>query len=162
VAAVPKGKVDQAAVVFQRTANFSKQTGTDQVAMRVVDLLEVVEVDKYQRKLVVITLRPVDFGLENKTHVTGVVQRRAVVGNGQLVDALDVARIFEGDRGEIGKRFEQFEVARIESLRTDAINQLDHTQAGIAEFDGDGDDRPRLHLGFLVDLAEKTRVLGGI
>ena len=55
-----------------------------------------------------------------------------------------------------------FKIPRIESFRAHAVDQFDDAQAGVAEFTGHGHDRPRLHLGFFVDLAEEARVLGGV
>ena len=162
VAAVAEREIDQAAVRLQRVADFGEQARTDQVAVGVVDLLEVIEVDEHERKFVVVALRTVDFGFENEAHVARVVERRAIVGDGQFVDALDVARIFERDGSEIGQRFEQFQVARIEAVGADAIDQLDDAEAGVAKFDRHGDDRLRFHLGLFVDLAEEARVFGGV
>ncbi len=91
-----------------------------------------------------------------------VVERRAIVGNGQLMDAFDVARIFERDGGEVRQRFQQFQIARIESIRTDAIDKFDDAQAGVAKFHRHGHDRLRFCLGLFVDLAEKASVFGSI
>ena len=132
------------------------------MAVSVVDLLEMIEIDEHQRKFVVVALRAINFGFENESHVPRVVQRRAIIGDRQLVDALDVARIFERDGGEIRQRFEQFQIARIESVRADAIDQLDDAEAGVAKFYRHGDDGLRLHLGLFVDLAEKARVFRGV
>ncbi len=67
----------------------------------IVNLLEVIEVDEYQGEFVVVALRAINFGIQNKTHVPRVVQRGAVIGDGQLVDALHVPRIFQRNRGEV-------------------------------------------------------------
>ena len=75
VAAIAKRKIDQPAVRLQRIANFREQPGADQMAVRVVDLLEVIEIDEHQREFVVVALRTVDFRLQDETHVPRVVQR---------------------------------------------------------------------------------------
>ena len=128
----------------------------------VVDLLEVVEIDEDDGELVVVALRAVDFCIEDEAHVTGVVERGAIVLDGQFVDAFDVARIFERDGGEVGKGFEKLEVAWIEAVWADAVDEFDDAEASVAEIDGDGDDGAGLHFCFFVDLAEEAGVLGSI
>ena len=91
---------------FKRVADFRQQPRTDQMAVSVVHLFEVIKIDENQRKFVVVALRSIDFRIENEAHVPRVVERRAIIGNGQFVNALYVPRIFERDRGKIGKRFE--------------------------------------------------------
>src|SRR5712664_3256422 len=129
------------------------------MSVRVVHLLEMIEIDKNDRKLVVITLRAVDFRLQDEAHVPRIVQRRAVVLDGQLVNSLHVARILESDGGKVRERFQQFQVARIEALGSDAIDQLDYAQTGIAKLYGHRDDRLRFGFCFFVDFPEESRVL---
>src|SRR5690242_8705782 len=128
----------------------------------VVDLFEMVEVDEDKRKLVIVTLRAVDFGFENKAHVAGVVKAGAVVGDGQLVNAFYVPGILESDGGEIGEGLQQLEVAVVETLRAETIDELDDAKTGVAEFDGHGNDGLRLCFGLFIDLAEEARVLGSV
>ncbi|HWY78024.1 MAG TPA: hypothetical protein VN281_20585 [Verrucomicrobiae bacterium] len=73
-----------------------------------------------------------------------------------------MAGVFEGDGGEIGQRFEQLQIARIKTVGTDAIDQLDYAETSVAKLDGNRDDRLRLHLGFFVDLAKEACVFGSI
>src|SRR6266849_9114721 len=110
------------------------------MSVRVVHLLEMIEIDKNDRKLVIVPLRAVDFRLQDEAHVPRVVQRGAVVLDGQLVNSLDVAGILERDGGKIRERFEQFQVPRIEALGPDAIDQLDYAQTGIAKLYGHRND----------------------
>src|SRR6266850_3716572 len=111
------------------------------MSVRVVHLLEMIEIDKNDRKLVIVALRAVDFRLQDEAHVARVVQRGAVVLDGQLVNSLDVARVLESDSGKIRERFQQFQVPRIEALGPDAVDQLDHAQAGVAKLYGHSNDR---------------------
>src|SRR5713101_7074951 len=53
-------------------------------------------------------------------------------------------------------------IAVVEALRPDAVDQLDHAQAVIAEAHRHGYNRARLHLGLLVHLGEKARVLAHV
>src|SRR5216684_2134423 len=130
--------------------------------MRVVHLLEMVQVDEYDREFVVVALRAVNLRLQDEAHVPRVIKRSAIVGDGQLVNFLNVSRVFQRNRGEVRKRFEQLQVARIESVRPHAIDQLDDSQASIAKSYRHRDDRLRLRLGLFVHLREKPRVLRGV
>src|SRR6266850_7853110 len=129
------------------------------MSVRVVHLLEMIEIDKDDRKLVIVPLRAVDFRLQDEAHVPRVVERGAVVLDSQLVNSLHVARVLESDGGKVRERFEQFQVPRIETFGPDAIDQLDHAQAGVAKLYGHGNDRLRLGFCFFVDLPEESRVL---
>ena len=51
-----------------------------------------------------------------------IVKRCAIVADGQVVDFLHVAGVFQGDGGKIRKRLEQFQVARIEPAGSYAID----------------------------------------
>ena len=84
------------------------------MAVRIVDALEVIEVDEDQRKFEAVAVRAVDFRVQHEVQMARVVEAGAIVGDGQLVDALHVARIFDGDGGKIGQRFEQRQVALAE------------------------------------------------
>src|SRR5262249_21780610 len=108
-----------------------------------------VEIDEDQRELVVIALRAINFGFENESHVAGVVKRSAVVGDGEFVDALDVTRIFERNRGKVRKCLEQLEIPGVETARANAVDQLNDAKARISKFYRDGNDGSRLHLGLL-------------
>src|SRR6266478_5373400 len=78
------------------------------MSVRVVHLLEMIEINKNDRKLVIVPLRAVDFRLQDEAHVPRVIQRGAVVLDGQLVNSLHVARILESDSGKVRERFQQF------------------------------------------------------
>jgi hypothetical protein len=116
--------------------DFGEQLGADQVAVRVVDGLEMIEVDEHERKFVAVALRAVDLRLQNEIQVPRVVQAGAIVGDGELVDALHVARVFQGDGGEIRQGFEQRQVALLKSLPAHAVDQLDDAEAMFAEAHG--------------------------
>src|SRR6202011_1189111 len=153
IAAVAKRKIDQAAMCLQGAADFRQQSRANQVPVRVVDLLEVVEIDEHQGELVVVALRTVNLRLQDKAHVPRVIQRGAIVGDGQLVDALHVARVFQGNRGKVRQRFQQIQIARIESFWPKAIDEFDYPQAGVKKLHWDRDDGLRFHLGLFVALA---------
>src|SRR4029077_14903148 len=108
---------------------FGEKLRSDQVPERVIDALEVIQIDKYHGEFVTVTLRAVNLRLQNKIHVPRVIQAGAIGREGELVDALHVARIFQSDGGEIRQGFEQRQIALHEALPFHAIDQLDDAQA---------------------------------
>src|SRR6266478_1804311 len=123
---------------LQGTADFRQQFRANQVSVRVVDFLKVVEIDEHQGELVVVSLRAINLRLQDESHVPCVIQ---------------------SDGGKGRQRFQQVQISRIKPLGSKAIDELDHTEAGILKHHWDGDDGLGFHLGLLVDLAEKSRIL---
>ena len=121
-----------------------------------------VKVDEYQRELVVVALGAVDFRLQDETHVPRVVKGRAIVPDGQVVNFLDVPRVFQRDGGKVRERFQQLQVPRIEPTRTNAVDQLDHAKAGVSKAHRNRHDGLRLGFGLFIDFGEEACVLGGI
>src|ERR1043166_2841041 len=80
-------------------SNFRQKLAAGEVAVRVIDLLEVVEVDEQHRELVTEAGRTIDLGLKSFIKMPGVIQASAVVGDGQFLDALDRARVIDGNGG---------------------------------------------------------------
>src|ERR1700675_5017260 len=110
------------------------------MAVCVVHLLEMIEIDEHERELIIVALRTVDFRFEDKAHVPGVVQTGAIVGDGQLVNSFHVPSIFECDGCKVGKSFEKLEVALVKTFWAEAIDQLNDSEASVAEFNRDGND----------------------
>src|ERR1700722_16236943 len=133
VSAIAECKVDQPALILHCLADLGEQLGTSQVAVGIVDVLEMVEVDKNQRKLKRVPMRTIYFGVQHEIQMPGVVQRGAIVGNGEFVNSLNVTRVFYGDRGVVRQRFQQRQISFAESFGPNTINQLDHSQALFAE-----------------------------
>src|SRR5206468_11642603 len=128
---IPASETDQLAVLLQVISDFVQQLRAEQVSMRIVNLFKMVQVDENDREFVVVALRAVNLRLKNKDHVSRVIERRAIVGDGWLVNLLNVPRIFEGNRLRIRKRLQQRQVARIECSRTRAITQFANPAAGV-------------------------------
>ena len=93
IAAVAEGEIDHAAFFFDRCADFGEELGAHQVTVGVVDIFKVVEVDEDQRKLEGVAMRTVQLGIEHEIQMARVVEGGAIVGDRELVDALDVAGI---------------------------------------------------------------------
>ena len=89
-------------MILDDVADHPQEFGPDKVAVVVVDLLEVVEVNENNGEFVFVAGGTVDFRIEDKVEVAGVVKRRAVVRNRQFVNPLDVAGIFERDGRVVG------------------------------------------------------------
>src|ERR1700730_6137136 len=132
------------------------------MAVRVVHLLEMIEIDEHQRELIIVALRTVNLRLEDEAHVPGVVQTSAIVGDGQLVNSFHMPGIFECDGSKVGKSFKKLEVAIVKTFWTEAIDQLDDSEAGVAEFNRDGNDGLRFGLGLLVYLREEASVFRSV
>jgi len=116
IATVAEREINPAASVLHHLPDFGKQFRPNQMAMRVVNALEVVEIDEHQGEFVPVTLRTVNFRFEDEVHVPRIIETGAVVGDGQLVDALDVPRIFKGDRSKIRQSLEQRQVALLKAF----------------------------------------------
>ena len=85
--------------------------------VRVVHQLEAVEINEDQRELERVAVRAVNLRIQHEIQMPRVVEAGAVVGDRELMNALDVPRIFDGNRGVVGKRLEQREISRAEALR---------------------------------------------
>src|SRR5271166_4699671 len=132
------------------------------MAVSVVDAFEVIEVDENQGELESVAVRAVDFSVQHEIQMARVVEAGAIVGDGELVNALHVARIFDSDGRVVRERLQQGEIAGAETFGANAIDQFDDTEALIAETHGHGDDGARFHLCFRIYLAEETRVFCGV
>src|ERR1700730_373833 len=122
VAAVAEGKVDQPAISFERVTHLREEPRADQVAVGVIYLLEVIKIDKNNGKFIVVTLRPVDFRIEDETHMARVIKRGAVIFDGEFMDALYVTRVFQCNRGKIGKGFEELEITGVKTIGTHTVD----------------------------------------
>src|SRR5438046_9154824 len=118
-------------MLLQRISDLRQQPGAHQVPVRIVYLLEMVQVDENDREFVVVALRTVDLRLQDEAHVPSVIKRSAVVSDGQLVNFLDVPGVLQGDGRKVRKRLEQLQVTRIEYIMTSATDDLDASQNSI-------------------------------
>src|ERR1700722_16121160 len=107
-------------------------------------------------------MRTIYFGVQHEVQVPGVVERGAIVGDGEFVNSLNVTRVFYGDCSVVRQRFEQRQISFAEPFGPDTINQLDHSQALFAEAHRHGHDGTRLHLGLRIHLFEEPRIRAGI
>src|SRR6185312_203061 len=73
------------------------------MAVCVVDKLEAVQVQKRQADRRLQTQAAVQLASQHVVEVSHVVEASGVVGDGQLLNARHVARIFNGDGGVVGQ-----------------------------------------------------------
>src|SRR5208337_199995 len=103
VAPIAKRIINQSQVALDEIADHPKELRAHEMAMNVVDLLEVIEVKEDHGELVTVTGRAVDFRIQNEFEVPGVIEGGAVIYNGEFVDALHVPCIFECNGRVVGK-----------------------------------------------------------
>ena len=134
------------------------------MAVRVVHSLEEIQVNEDQREFIAVSLRAVNFRFQNKVQMAGVVKIRAVIGDGQFMNSLYVARIFNGDGREVGKRFEQCEALPLVKPVWDRRNSPAQSRPDIdsRKRTGTANDRLRFHICFLIQLRKKACVLADV
>ena len=103
VAAIAKGGIYQAKVFAQGVSHLTQKLTAGQVSMLIVHPLKVIEVKKQEGELVTETFRTIYLVREPREQMTSVVQAGAVVGDTEFLDALDSARVLDGDGGVIGQ-----------------------------------------------------------
>ena len=162
IAAIAKCEIDEPAIISQHLTNLGQKLRSGQMPMGVVYSLEMIQIEKHQREFVSITLRAIDFGLQNKVQMPRIVKIRAVVRYGQFMNTLHMPRILQRDGSEVRQCLQERQIAITEAIHIHAVDQLDYAQAVISKTHRNGHNGPCLHLGFLVHFAEKPRVLANV
>src|SRR2546422_9353716 len=139
VASVTEGVVDHAEVALDNVANHPEQSRADEVAVGVVHLLEVIEIDEDHGKLIPVAGGPVDFSIEHEVQMAGVIERSAIVRNRQLVDPLDVTRVLEGDRRVVRQVFQYGDIVLPKTALPHKVDKFNHAQDFFPALDGDTD-----------------------
>src|SRR5579864_8760429 len=75
IAAVTKGEINQSAVVLDHGADFAEEFRAHQVAMGIVDGLEVIEVNEDEREFVAVAVGAVDLRVQHEIQMPRVVKR---------------------------------------------------------------------------------------
>ena len=75
--------------------------------VRVIDLLEMIEINEHNGKLISETSRAVNLGLQRLIKMPRVVEAGAVVGDGQFLNLLHRTRIFNRDGGIVAQRLQK-------------------------------------------------------
>jgi len=98
VAAIAECVVDQAQLGFDLVSDLGQQLASYEVAMRIVDLLEVVEVNEYDSELVVVSRLAINFRFQRLVQMTRVVQPGHVIGDRQFLNSFKGSRILDRNR----------------------------------------------------------------
>ncbi len=125
--------------------------------MSIVDLLEVIQVDEHNSEFIIESSRAINFRFKGLIKMPGIVEPRAVVSDGQLLNSFDGARVFDGDGGVVAQRLqkERFLIAEVIHIH---IYELDDTQDTEPRSQGHADDRLRLQLCHLVNPLGEARI----
>ena len=89
--------------------------------------------------------------------MTGIEQAGAVVGDGQLLNALDRLGILDGDGGVVAERLQEVKLGFAKAVHVD-VHQLDNAQHPVLGAHRDADDGVGLPLGHLVDALGEARI----
>ena len=153
VATVAEAGVFRAEHALHQAANLGEQAAADQVAVGVVDLLEVVEVDEQQAELVAaIGCRDRDLFVQQGVEVARVEEAGAVVGDGELVDQLDRARVLDGDGGVVAENAEEGDGVLAHQVEL-AVEELDDAESLVSGADRDAGDGLDVQLGMCAEKA---------
>ena len=126
VASVPKRRVHQPQIVTKRLSHLPQQFAANQMSILIIDVLEVVEIQKQQAEFVTEALRAVNLLGKHRKQMARIVQASAIVGDAELLNALNSASVLNGNCGVVGESLEQNLVAGID-LHVDT-DQLDNAQ----------------------------------
>ena len=148
VATVAEGEINQPQLRFDQVPDFGQQPASHQMSMRVVDRLEVVEVDEDHAELVAEARRAVDLGFKGFVQMARIEQARAIVGDGQFLNLLDRPRILNRNRGIVAQRLQKEHL--LLSQAHVGVDQLDHAQYAVFRAQRHADDRAGLQLRHLV------------
>src|SRR5262245_14160886 len=127
----------------------------------VIDVLEVVEIEKDHAELVTEASGAIDLSLERFIKMTGVVEAGAIVSDGEFLDLLHRAGVVNGDSGVVTERVQEEHLLLAKALHG-AVDELDHSQNAVLGLQRNADDRPGLPLGHLIDALGKAGVIVNI
>src|SRR3954471_14821416 len=86
IATIAKRRINQPQVGLNRESNLTQQFAANQVAVCVIDLLEVIKVNEHHRKLVPESRGAVNLALQHLVEMPRIEQASAIVGDGELLD----------------------------------------------------------------------------
>ena len=111
---------------LQQEADLAQDLAAGQMAMAIVDDLEVVEVHEQQHRFLAAGARIGQRFVEADVEPAVVVQPGQIVFLGQLVCALGVERVLQGEGRVAGEDLQQRHVALGEALPLQPVDQLQH------------------------------------
>ena len=131
------------------------------MAVLVVDLLELVEVEKDQRHDGAVTTAAARFPIQRLFQVPGVVELRQFVGDPEARRLFLQVQPLQRDRGLLGQMGEEVQVLAVEGF-ADLVHQFQHRGGTFPAEDRHAEDGSRDEAGRPVDRGEETPVLPGL
>ncbi len=121
-------------------ADLRKQAAADEVTVHIVDALEVIKIHEEERERLVCGELQLLF--HAGVQVPRVEEAGAVVGDGELVDALHVRGVADGDGGEVAEDAEELDggVGQQVDLGVEQLDDADDTLRGAHRNACDGAD----------------------
>ena len=151
---------------LEQAADFREETAADKVAVGIVDVLEVVEIEEAEAEVRLDGehLGVGGFGdllLELGVETARVEQAGAVVGDAEVVDELDVASVLERDGGVVAEDAEEADGVLGQEVQR-AVVQLHDAHGALAAADGKAGDGTEVELRVLLGEAGPVGVAADI
>jgi hypothetical protein len=141
VPAVAKAQVARPTQLAQPAAGVRQQLAAHQVAVRIVDQLEAVQVKEGQAHRRPIPSASLKLLRQNIVKMAGVVKARAVVGDAQLLDAGHIARVLNGNGRVVGQNVQEGDGRVVQPVGA-GVEDLNDAMRSLAPTQWHGDHRP--------------------
>src|SRR6266702_921858 len=147
ISAVSEGKVNQAELGLDQISDFRQQFAANQVAVGVVYLLEMVEVDEQHREFVSESRRAINLRLQCLIEMARIVEPGAIISDGQFLDFFDRTRVFNRNRRIVAQRLqeERLLIAEVFHVYVYELNYAQHPQFRSQRNANDGLGLPLRH-----------------
>ena len=137
-------------------AHLGERARAGQVAVLVVDPLEAVEVEEDHRQRDAVALAALDLAAEVEVQVARVEQPREVVGDRELLGALEQDRVLDRDRARLDERQHAARGPVCVKRPAELVDDLEHADRAPARDERGAQDRARLELGLACRLAARS------
>jgi len=144
LAAVARGRVHAANLFAQLAREYAQRSVARVVAVRVVDALEVVYVDEYERDGLAHAGRKMKVALKLNLEEAAVEAARQPVGQCLLLHLLEEARVVDGDGHLVGHRAHEHYLVVLPDAHRVVRRDHQHAHRALVEDDGHGRDRSRV------------------
>ena len=161
VAAVAGQDVGLAHRLHQDAAHLGQGARARQVAVRVVDALEAVQVQEDDRERDAVALAALDLAADVDVQVARVEELGEVVGDGELLRALEEDGVLDGDGAGLHQGEQHLQVG-LGELAPQLVDDLHHPDGAPAGDEGRAQDGAGPELGLGVELPGEAGVLGGV
>src|SRR5580658_9469059 len=107
VAAVAEAKIGAAAELADAPADAAKQLAADEMAMKIVDELEAVQIEEDEAQGLHVAMGLFQFAFEDFVEMARVEEAGDVVGDGELLDAGNILGVLDGDCGVVDEDMQE-------------------------------------------------------